>query len=163
MEFEGEAGASGYTTYNKARAGWKLGFVAYKKDGTRIYGDIATATLNEPTQTLAFECPTGCAYVWLVVSGAPTSYWTRDWLSWSEESTAEQWPYRVKFHQTNVYGQSNNNTYPTGISDLATDDRQLSEDDNVYSLDGRVLRRGTTSLDGLPHGLYIIHGRKVMK
>ena len=163
VEFEGKVGADGYITYNKTRAGWKLGFVALQKDGTRIYGDIATATYAEPNQVVAFECPKGCQYVWLVVSGAPTAYWTRDWLSWSEEGQTEQWPYRVKFHQTNLYGKANNNTYPTAIDDImatATNRRTLP-DDNVYNLYGQLMRSGSTSLEGLPHGIYVIHGRKV--
>jgi len=163
VEFEGQAGAEGYVGNNMAKAGWKLGFVALKKDGTRVYGDITTATADDPFQTVAFECPAGCTYVWLVVSGAPTSYWTRDWLSWSEEGDIEQWPYRVKFYQTNVYGNPNINTYPTAVSDMAAADRSRTEDDNVYSLDGRIIRRGSTSLDGLPRGLYVVHGRKVMR
>lgn len=162
VEFEGEAGADGYNAYNTTKAGWRLGFVALKKDGTRVYGDIARATYADPQQTVAFECPAGCQYVWLVVSGAPTSYWTRDWLSWSEESSVEQWPYRVKFHQTNVYGQSNNNTYPTAIHDIADEHDAMSTDNNVYSATGQVVRTGSTSLSGLPRGLYIVNGRKVL-
>ena len=48
VEFTGEAGKTGYTAYNTSKAGWKLGFVALKTDGTRIYGDIGTATYAEP-------------------------------------------------------------------------------------------------------------------
>ncbi len=156
-EFEGEAGKDGYTTYNKTKAGWKYGFVALKKDGTRVYGDIATATYAEPTGIAAFECPAQCQYVWLVVSGAPTSYWTRDWLSWSEESTAEQWPYRVKFHQTNVYGKANNNTYPTGIEEINENEtlRYENEKPSIYDLSGR-------KVSNPKHGIYIIGGRKVV-
>ena len=162
VEFEGEAGADGYNAYNTTKAGWRLGFVALKKDGTRVYGDIASASNSKPQQTVAFECPAQCQYVWLVVSGAPTSYWTRDWLSWSEESTVEQWPYRVKFHQTNVYGQANNNTLPTGIEDIASESGAAPTDNNVYSVTGQLLRQGTTSLQGLPHGIYVVNGRKVI-
>ena len=161
VEFEGQAGKSGYTAYNTTRAGWRYGFVALQKDGTRVYGDISSATYSNPDGTLAFDCPANCKYLWLVVSGAPTSYWTRDWLSWSEESTAEQWPYRVKLHQTNIYGQPNNNTYPTSIRDVEI--AETSENaGNVYSISGHIVRRGTTSLDGLPKGLYIVAGKKVM-
>ena len=88
VEFEGQAGKSGYTAYNTTRAGWRYGFVALQRDGTRVYGDISSATYSNPDGTLAFDCPANCKYLWLVVSGAPTSYWTRDWLSWSEESVA---------------------------------------------------------------------------
>ena len=159
-EFVGEAGKDGYTTLNMEKAGWKYGFVALQKDGTCLYGDIATATYNQPEGLIAFDCPANCKYVWLVVSGAPTSYWTRDWPSWDAESTAEQWPYRVKFYQTNIYGKTNNNTFPTGVEPL--EDVQLAMDnENVYSTTGQIVRRGTTSLQGLPRGLYIVRGRVI--
>ncbi len=159
-EFEGEAGKTGYTTYNKEKAGWRYGFVALQKDGTRVYGDIAKATYAEPTGVIAFDCPANCSYVWLVVSGAPTSYWTRDWLSWDGESTAEQWPYRVKLYQTNVYGNANNNTFPTGIDDILVNDNGQTRN-NVYTVAGQMVRQGTTSLEGLPKGLYLVGGKKV--
>ena len=162
-EFIGEAGKAGYTAYNKTKAGWKYGFVALQKDGTRVYGDIATATYAEPEGVIAFDCPANCSYLWLVVSGAPTSYWTRDWLSWSEEGPAEQWPYRVKLYQTNVYGKANNNDYPTAIRDVAAEGTGRQAPANVSTLSGQIVRYGSTSLDGLPRGIYIAGGKKVIK
>lgn len=41
--------------------------------------------------------------------------------------------------------------------------KALSESVDVYSLDGRLVRKSATSLDGLPEGVYIINGRKVVK
>ena len=164
VEFVGEAGKSGYTAYNKTKAGWKLGFVALQKDGTRVYGDIATANYKEPEQLVAFDCPANCSYLWLVVSGAPTSYWTRNWLSWDSESTAEQWPYKVKFYQTNVYGKANNNELPDVVDGIMMYEinRQTPSNENVYTLDGRLISRGNSSVDGLPEGIYIVGGRKVV-
>lgn len=162
-EFIGEAGKAGYTAFNKTKAGWKYGFVALQKDGTRVYGDIATATYADPEGTIAFDCPANCSYLWLVVSGAPTSYWTRDWLSWSEEGPAEQWPYRVKLYQTNVYGKANNNDYPTAIHDVAAEGTGRQAPANVSTLSGQIVRYGSTSLDGLPRGIYIAGGKKVIK
>lgn len=34
---------------------------------------------------------------------------------------------------------------------------------NVYDLNGRMVRSGSTSLEGLPRGIYIVGGRKVVK
>jgi hypothetical protein len=160
VEIVGEAGQEGYTAYNKAKAGWKYGFVALLKDNTRVYGNIGTINYNNPEGALDFDCPANCKYLWLVVSGAPTSYWTRDWLSWSEESTAEQWPYRVKFYQTNVYGKTNNNDVPTGIDGIVATSK-TEDNQNVYTLSGQVVRRGTSSLEGLPRGIYIVGGKKM--
>ncbi len=159
-ELVGQAGKAGYTTYNKVRAGWRLGFVAMENNGTRHYGEIGSANYNDSTCTVAFESPANCTHLWLVVSGAPTSYWTRDWLSWEGESTAEQWPYRVKFYYTNVMGKPNNNTDPTGIDRMTmSSDRKTAH--RIFTLTGQLVRSGSTSLEGLPQGIYIVNGKKV--
>lgn len=93
-----------------------------------------------------------------MVSGAPTSYWSRDLINWVE-STAEQWPYRVKFYQTNVYGKTNPQGNPTAIDVVVSPEAPAC----VYSVTGTLLRQGTTSLEGLPHGVYIVNGHKVIK
>jgi hypothetical protein len=152
--------AEGYTIYNKLRAGWKVGFVALGRDGTRTYGDIATATYSNPSQLIAFDCPANCSHLWLVVSGAPQSYWTRDWLSWDSESTAEQWPYRVKFYQTNAQGRATNNELPPEIAGItATHAASTPTNTRVYSLDGRLVGQ---DLKQLPAGIYVVGGRKVV-
>ncbi|RPJ55090.1 MAG: DUF4859 domain-containing protein, partial [Dehalococcoidia bacterium] len=54
------------------------------------------------TGNAGFTCPDNCSNLWFVVSGAPTSYWMH---GWDEEATNdEQWPYKVKFSGTNLYG-----------------------------------------------------------
>ena len=164
-ELTGEAGTSGYNVHRIANAGWKFGFVALKRDGTRIYGDIATANSSAPTQIATFQCPAGCQYLWLVVSGAPTAYWTRDWIGWDVEGDVEQWPYKVRFAKTNVYGKANdansNIIETVGIDDIAATPK--ADDNNVYSITGQMVRQGSTSLDGLPSGIYIVRGKKVVK
>ena len=88
-----------------------------------------------------------------MVSGAPTSYWTRDWLSWDGESTAEQWPYSVKFYQTNVLGQPNNEGYPTSVRIVRSTENEDDNDGPVYDMNGR-------RLNAVPgHGLYIRGGK----
>ncbi|MBQ6800900.1 MAG: hypothetical protein IJP08_07335 [Bacteroidaceae bacterium] len=163
-EFVGEAGKDGYTAYNTDKAGWRIGFVALQRDGTRVYGDIATATYDNPECTIAFEYPANCSHLWFVVSGAPTDYWTRDWIDWDGlQGDKEQWPYKVKFHQTNVQGHSNNNTYPASIEEVTVAGDKQTTDNNVYSITGQIVRQGTTSLEGLPHGIYVVNGKKVVK
>ena len=51
---------------------------------------------------------------------------------------------------------------PDGISTVKTTVPTLRSG-NVYDLNGRLIRQGSTSLDGLPHGIYIIDGKKVAK
>ena len=163
--FIGEAGKEGYTSYSKVRAGWRYGFVALKNDGTRVYGDMAKADYSNPEGLVSFLLPSDCRYLWLVVSAAPKNYWTRDWLSWNEESVAEQWPYRVKFYQTNVLGYTTNKELPTGITDITVQHPSPSthhpSSDAIHALDGRKVSCGTTLQQGLPAGIYVVGGRKV--
>lgn len=50
---------------------------------------------------------------------------------------------------------------PTAIVSLGTD--ALTQPVDVYTPSGQLVRRQATSLDGLPRGVYIIGGKKVMK
>lgn len=151
---------TGYIAYKSKAAGWKFGFVALKKDGTRVYGDIATATYDQTRETVSFDCPSGCSYLWLVVTGAPTDYWPRGWNGRTTDD--EQWPYKVKLYQTNVYGNTNNNSFPVGIDDIMADESHATQDGNIYSLSGQLVRTGTNSTEGLKPGIYIVGGKKVM-
>ncbi len=49
----------------------------------------------------------------------------------------------------------------SGVRDITTD--EAAEADKpfpVYTVDGRLVRRGATSLEGLPKGIYIAKGKK---
>jgi hypothetical protein len=97
-DFEGIAGASGYNAINVQYAGWRYGYVALLNNGTRVYSDMFSAN----TGTAGFTCPENCTDLWFVVVGAPTTYWKH---GWDEDATNdEQWPYKVKFTGTNIYG-----------------------------------------------------------
>ncbi len=96
--FAGLAGAAGYNAINVASAGWRYGYVALLNDGTRVYSDMYSAK----TGTAGFTCPGNCSKLWFVVSGAPTSYWMHGWDE--DASNDEQWPYKIKFDGTNIYG-----------------------------------------------------------
>lgn len=51
---------------------------------------------------------------------------------------------------------------PDGINTINTVPNNLRSS-NVYDLNGRMVRSGSTSLEGLPRGIYIVGGRKVVK
>ena len=38
-----------------------------------------------------------------------------------------------------------------------------SQHGNIYSIDGTLLRQGSTDLQGLPTGIYVVNGKKVAK
>ena len=48
-----------------------------------------------------------------------------------------------------------------GIRDVQP--RAATPADNVYTLDGRLVRRHAKSLEGLPRGIYIVGGKKVVR
>lgn len=91
-------------TVTNDRLGWHWGFVAYKNDGTRVYGDAQKGTEGRVT----FDCPADTKYLYLVVAGTPTTYKQNPWDE--KELTDEQLPYKVKFAGTNVFGHIDINT-----------------------------------------------------
>jgi hypothetical protein len=105
--FKGIAGQSGFRAINVDRAGWKFGFVALQEDGTRIYSEVGQTRFTNniiPEATLSFVCPENATHLWLVVSGAPQTYWRHEWDD--DTSDDEQWPYQVKFENTQLWGKS---------------------------------------------------------
>ncbi len=85
------------------KAGWRYGFCAYKTDGTRVYGNM----YSDREGTAEFTVPDGVSKMWFVVTGAPTQHWRHPWPDGDDKrdwSTDEQWPYQVKFENTNKYG-----------------------------------------------------------
>ena len=98
-DFLGMEGADGYRKKNIDKAGWRYGFVAYLKNGTCVYSNVFSKKKGEVT----FKCPENCQKLSFVVSGAPTQHWHHAWDD--NDANDEQWPYKVKFSGTNLYGQ----------------------------------------------------------
>ena len=95
------------TNYYKRR-GFRLGYVALLKDGSRRYlyedklycgDDDATGA---KTDTVTTTVPENTERLWLVVCPAPRAYIRHLW----DENMAndDQWPYTVEFHGTNIKG-----------------------------------------------------------
>ena len=61
------------------------------------------------------------------------------------------------FYLDNVYYWSGGST---DIDRIATGG--TAKNGNIYSLDGRIVRRGTTSIVGLQKGIYVVNGHKVV-
>jgi hypothetical protein len=81
--------------------------VALLKDGTRVYGTVAPASMsvNQGQGSVDFDCPANCDRLWLVVSGAPSAHWRHAWDD--NDTNDEQWPYQVSFNNTNLFGYTN--------------------------------------------------------
>lgn len=111
--FTGEAGADGYRAVNTDKAGWRYGFVAQKTDGTCVYGDMYKDSEGEAT----FTVPENVKKLWFVVLGAPTEHWRHPWDMTDDKFEAsnladdEQWPYMVKFENTDYSGKLTASTY----------------------------------------------------
>ena len=49
----------------------------------------------------------------------------------------------------------------TAINGVRTDNAASTQDTNVYSLDGKMVKAQATSLAGLPSGVYVWKGSKI--
>lgn len=169
--FEGLAGANGFRKNYVAYAGWRYGFVALMKDGTRLYGQPKSASMtdNAGKSSISFDCPANCDKLWLVVSGAPSIHWRHAWDD--NDANDEQWPYQVKFNNTNLYGYANvinavDKTYEGSIN-ITTKGHTLSINDipigstiRIYNTLGRCLLTETPSETNfnteMPTGIFIV-------
>ena len=110
MTFEGLSGTSGYRSLRYYTAEWRYGFVVLKEDGRRVYSPMYTSSYDlpnraNPIDSASFVCPEGAKRLWLVVSASPMAYWRHAWDD--DDSNDEQWPYQVKFENSNMYGVFN--------------------------------------------------------
>ncbi len=133
--FEGKAGADGFRKINTSYAGWRYGFVAMKSDGTRVYSDMSSASMKVDggKGTATFECPANCSRLWFVVSGAPSTHWRHPWDD--NVTNDEQWPYQVKFGNTNKLGSANI-PLPTDVIPTFAENIQLISVDNTLTIYG---------------------------
>ena len=95
-----------YNTFtNKAKRGFRHGYVALLKDGTRVYQSIDTVYAKGTASrrdTTSFVVPKNTERLFFVVSPAPTAHFVHNWDSKIEND--DQWPYRVKFINTDMVG-----------------------------------------------------------
>ncbi|REH00955.1 DUF6055 domain-containing protein [Flavobacterium aquicola] len=88
LSFKGLAGANGYTSVLKEKAGWRYGFVASLKDGNRVYSKVF-----KNDGKAEFTVPKNTEFLWLVVSGAPTEHEKHSFGNEKEEYRS--FPYKV--------------------------------------------------------------------
>ncbi len=96
LDFEGLVGNGDYNVVRPDLAGWRYGFVSVDENGNSTYGDMNVAQ-NGQNDPVSFRVPDDAAYVWLVVTGAPSAH-EAELLS--QEGMNAQWPYR--FHIVNA-------------------------------------------------------------
>jgi hypothetical protein len=171
VDFEGKAGTAGFRNAFAAYAGWRFGFVVQKTDGSRVYSEIKSVSMaeNGGKASLRFVCPDNTTRLWLVVSGAPSTHWRHAWDD--NDANDEQWPYQVKFGNTNTYGNIN---VPLAVSSVVEEDIQcytegrtlmvnqlpLNARVQLYNLSGSRLSQetvsGTSYSKTLPMGVYLL-------
>jgi hypothetical protein len=98
VDFEGIAGAKGYSGVKTEKAGWRYGFVAHTQSGKRIYSKVSRDAKGKAT----FQLPRDTQYLWLVVSGAPAEHWPVAFGRQAAQQKEEQWPYRIKLTGTSL-------------------------------------------------------------
>lgn len=101
-DFEGLSNQEGYRAIRSKYAEWRYGFVAHLKDGTRVYSDMFSANYENPKNTGEFVCPENVSKLYFVVSAGTSKYWNQAWDD--NDANDEQWPYQVRFGNTNRYG-----------------------------------------------------------
>ena len=97
------------TKYNifsdRAKRGFRHGYVALLNDGTRIYQSADTIYArgtSVKSDTTTFVVPEGTKQLWFVVAPSPRTYIVH---KWDENITNDdQWPYQLKFENTDVLG-----------------------------------------------------------
>lgn len=99
------------TKYNnfseKTRRGFRHGYVALLKDGTRVYQDVDTIyarghSTSAVSDTTTFVVPENTERLWFVVSPSPTVYIVHKWDE--NISNDDQWPYQLEFTNTDIVG-----------------------------------------------------------
>ncbi|NDW19145.1 DUF4859 domain-containing protein [Dysgonomonas sp. 216] len=103
--FEGLVNTNGFRKKNYNFGEWRYGFVALLKNGERIYSPMQKAVAKDSKDTVSFTTPENCEKLWFVVSGGTRTHWLHAWDD--DDSNDEQWPYKVKFENTNLYGVYN--------------------------------------------------------
>ena len=100
IDFKGIVGAEGFNSVKTELAGWRYGFLASLKSGSRVYGEV----YKDAKGTATFKVPENTEYLWFVVSGAPTEHWPvvmRRGRN-KENIPEEQWPYQIKLTGTSL-------------------------------------------------------------
>ena len=103
VRFEGMPNAAGFNRVaDPSIAGWNAGFVALMPDGRRVYSE---STRVRDAADISWEVPAGASKLWMVVAATPETYLQH---LWDEDNTNdEQWPFRVRFTGTDLFGNLN--------------------------------------------------------
>lgn len=94
IQFKGLMDSLSQFKADSNRAGWRYGFVAYKKNGKRLYGKMNSDTNGEA----AFKVPKDTEHLWFLVTGAPNDHVTIK----RRDNHFDKYPYQFKISGTDV-------------------------------------------------------------
>ena len=121
------------TTYvnntNRANRGFRLGYVALMKDGTRRYlnaDSVYCTGTAEATADITATIPEGTDRLWLIVVPAPKRYVQHKWTD--KADNAEMWPYRFQIEGTDLASRATVYVSPT------IDGREVSDVTLTYDV-----------------------------
>lgn len=122
-------------------------FLGVKNGEVKIFKQLAAA--NQSRETGRWK-----EYTSIIMTGASFDKETQFWTCADDGVSKTSTGFNAKFID-------DTEETVTGISEIQNSEKtQVAQDDIVRSINGMVVRRGTTSLEGLPKGLYIVNGKK---
>ncbi len=125
-------------------------FLGMKNGEVKIFKEMAEADQNRTTGIWK-------PYTSIIMIDASFDPDTNFWTCGNDGVNKASMGYNAKF----IDSAEEEST--TGISEIMNSEKsQVAQDNLVRNINGQVVRRGTTSLEGLPKGLYIVNGKKYM-
>ena len=125
-------------------------FLGMKNGEVKIFKQLAATDQNRETGRWK-------EYTSIIMTGALFNENTEFWTCNDDGVSKTSMGYNAKFID------NNEEESVTGISEIQSSEKtQVTQDNIVRSINGQVVRRGATSLEGLPKGLYIVNGKKYM-
>ena len=114
---------------NGSQRAFRLGFVALKKDGERVYineDSLYCQTNGEVTNDVKMTVPEGTDKIWFIVSPAPKSYIQHKWTD--NIANAEHWPYTIEIEGTDIGDKATVYALPT------LDGREVADVTIIYDV-----------------------------
>ena len=124
---------------NSAQRAFRLGFVALKKDGERVYineDSLYCQTNSEVTCDVKMTVDEGTEKLWFIVVPAPKTYVQHKWTE--NIGNAEHWPYRMEIVGTDLDDKATVYALPT------LDGREISDVTVTYDVYTPVLSNYAT-------------------
>ena len=137
-------------------------------DGSDGINELGIYFMDKPTITFPRETARNGEYVLIYQGAGGSNYTSSRWPSFHQVPAEDLLSVTLNnggihvfyidvFTSDEVAGMED--PYMTGIDKV---ENRSNVKDNVYSLDGRIIRRQAATLQGLQPGLYIMNGKKVL-